>query len=147
MESSARSRPRWRRSSPPTPAADLSLHFVLPRALRTLANGARGTEDRPYPPPELATVAARRRAASSSPAVPSSCPNLGRAGAANHPGTPVRSGQPRTTTPQVNPQPAGSATAPTSLTTMRSLPSWRTAFAACPRDGCDRARASPRWPG
>ena len=33
---------------------------------------------------------------------PSTCPSLGRAGAADHPESTVSSGQPRTTTPQVN---------------------------------------------
>jgi hypothetical protein len=35
--------------------------------------------------------------------MPPTCPSLGRAGAANHPRSAVSSGQPRTTTPQVNP--------------------------------------------
>src|SRR4029453_994734 len=74
----------------------------LPRTNQALANEARVDPDGPRPSHELVAIASTQeqfvltgRALH--------VPHVGRAGAANHPRPAVTSGQPRTTTPQVNP--------------------------------------------
>jgi hypothetical protein len=51
--------------------------------LRVLPTTQVVTEDGPHPSAKLATIAGKLRAMSWSPAMPSTCPRLGRAGAAN----------------------------------------------------------------
>ena len=69
--------------------------LLLPRASGDLPTRLVVTEDEPHPSPELVTVAAPSEPGSFPPAVPSTCPSLGRAGAANERESPVTSGQQR----------------------------------------------------
>jgi hypothetical protein len=71
--------------------------------LQRLATRLAVAEDEPHPSPELVNLTTWLLAMSYSPALPSACPTVGRAGAANHRRPAVSSGQPRTTAPQVNP--------------------------------------------
>jgi hypothetical protein len=105
------------------------------------------TEDGPHSSPELVTVATRLRATSYSPAVPSACPTVGRAGAANHPRSAVNSGQPRTTTPQVNPPVRWQCDRSDLAYNDEVSPSCRATFAACQRGSGHRGRALPYGQG
>jgi hypothetical protein len=74
----------------------------LPRARRRLPTRQVVNVDGPHPAVQLLAVAATSEPCLSSPAMPSLRPIMGRAVAADHPGSAVSSGQPRTTTAQVS---------------------------------------------